>query len=462
MGDVGDEEAALGPTTPLGKLLTSISATMDRANANAPRAMHNTNTVTTVNDAVNKAYLKRRLDQCPAITDTSASDPVKIIDWLRSQEGHVKDDITWHTALVSLAGTCDLSANSPIQLVIKAASIITPFNHSAWLDTCKAILLNASLPNIVQQMDAALESVQARMADEPVSMHFNRYNSVLSRTQWLRTTLDKETSDDWIRPCLDRWAGKLGNTHLTAATFRLGPGSTLHDFYSAVLQAERTLNSSTETVKRVTRFNNISEEPAEKSLADLKHTVKTGNRELQQGSRNLQSRLLALEDLLSTHPAHARRTKTAVAAPTAMPVVVATDAAPTTAAVATDEAPPRRVAVVTMLTATDADLITVINVGRVATTTHSANPGKAVICVSIAASRVTYLQTANHRAKSARAQSTRALHAPSASGVGRLSERRPKSPPRMRETIKAVDGQKRRHRARNLLGNSYTHTGRSA
>jgi hypothetical protein len=195
----------------------------------------------------------------------------------------VKDDITWHTALVSLAGTCDLSANSPIQLVIEAASMITPFDHSAWLDTCKAILINASLPNIVQQMDAALEAVQARMADEPVSMHFNRYNAVLSRTQWLRTTLDKDTSDDWLRPCLDRWwAGKLGNTHLTATTFRLGPGSTLHDFYSAVLQAERTLNSSTETVKRVTRFNNISEEPAEKSLAEilanLTHTVKTGNR----------------------------------------------------------------------------------------------------------------------------------------------------------------------------------------
>jgi hypothetical protein len=132
-----------------------------------------------------------------------------------------------------------------------------------------------------------------------------------------------------------------------------------------------------------------------------------------------------------------------------MPVVVATAAAPTTAAVATEEAPPRRVAVVTMLTATDADLITVINVGRVATTTHPAYPGKAVICVSIAASRVTYLQTANHRAKSARAQSTRALHAP-------------RSPPRMRETFKAVGGQKRRHRARDLLGNSYTHTGRSA
>jgi hypothetical protein len=109
-------------------------------------------------------------------------------------------------------------------------------------------------------------------------MHVNRYNAVLSRTQWLRTTLDKETSDDWIRPCLDRWAGKLGNTHLTAATSRLGPGSTLHDYYSAVLQAERTLKSSTETVKRVTRFNNISEEPAEKSLAELSPILHTLSR----------------------------------------------------------------------------------------------------------------------------------------------------------------------------------------
>jgi hypothetical protein len=43
--------------------------------------------------------------------------------------------------------------------------MITPFDHSAWLDTCKAILLNVSLPNIVQQMNAALEAVQERMTD---------------------------------------------------------------------------------------------------------------------------------------------------------------------------------------------------------------------------------------------------------------------------------------------------------
>jgi uncharacterized membrane protein YgcG len=310
--DEDESEAALGPNTPLGKLLASISDTMDTMNTmnranNAPKPAEAQTlaVVTTISDAVDKAYLKRRIEQCPAITDMTAADPIHIIDWVRSQETYVKNNSSYSAALVGLAGTCDLSPNSPIKLIIEAAGMVKPFDHKAWIDTCKAIFLSASIPNIVQMMDARLDAVPARMPDENIALHFNRYNALLSRTQWLRTTLDKDTTDDWLRPCLNKWAAKLGNNQLTAATLRLGPGATLHEFYTAVLQAESTFGSHTELNKRVTRFNNIDEEPYEKSLADvianLANTVKTGNRELQQGSRDLKARLLALED--RTEPA---------------------------------------------------------------------------------------------------------------------------------------------------------------
>jgi hypothetical protein len=187
---VDEGEAALGPNIPLGKLLASISDTMDTMNtvnhannASTPAEAETPAAVTTISDAVDKAYLKRRIEQCPSITDMTAADPVHIIDWVRSQETYVKSNGSYSAALVGLAGTCDLSPNSLIKIIIEAAGTVKPFGHKAWIDTCKAILLNASIPNIVQVMDARLDAVPARISGENIAVHFNRYNALLSRTQ---------------------------------------------------------------------------------------------------------------------------------------------------------------------------------------------------------------------------------------------------------------------------------------
>jgi hypothetical protein len=255
--ELTETEISVGPKTPLGKLLTSISAIMNRANAAKHSSVHAPSAApsaaTAYADAMSRALLKRRLAQCPAITEMTATDPVQVIDWIRAQESLLKADLlsrppNYSTALAGLAGTCDLRPDNPIQVIIKASGLITRFDHTAWLKTCKSILLNTSIPFIVQQMDAALEAIPAHMADEPLSMYYNRYNALLSRTQWLRAMLAKDTSDYWLRPCIDRWARKLNDTQLTAATLRFGHGATLHDFYGAVVHAEQCFRL-TNTVK---------------------------------------------------------------------------------------------------------------------------------------------------------------------------------------------------------------------
>jgi hypothetical protein len=221
---------------------------MNRADAAENSSVHAqsvvTNVVTIYADAMSRVILKRRLAQCPALTEMTATDPVQVIDWIRAQESLFKADLlsrpsTYSTALAGLAGTCNLRLDNPIQVIIKASGLIIPFDHKAWLKTCNSILLYTSIPFIVQQMDEALEAIPAHMADEPLSMYYNRYNALLSRTQWFRAMLAKDTSDDWLRPCIDRWANKLNDTQLTAATLRSGHGVTLHDFYGAVVHAEQ-------------------------------------------------------------------------------------------------------------------------------------------------------------------------------------------------------------------------------
>jgi hypothetical protein len=100
-------------------------------------------------------------------------DPVQVIDWIRVQKELFNADSLsrppiYNTALVRLNGTCDLRPDNPIQFIIKTSGLIILFDHKTWLQTCKSICWNTSIPNIVKQMDAALENIPAHMADEPL------------------------------------------------------------------------------------------------------------------------------------------------------------------------------------------------------------------------------------------------------------------------------------------------------
>jgi hypothetical protein len=139
-----------------------------------------------------------------------------------------------------LSGTSDLTTLNPISAILDKVVHMTVCDRAMWKDTCKAIL-SATCPYAVQTCDAAIADSPSRGQHETLSVYYARFNDLLSRGQWVRLTLDKDASADWLSPFLDIWTKRLGNSSLAAATLSLPPGSTLYVHYAAVEKAVRII-----------------------------------------------------------------------------------------------------------------------------------------------------------------------------------------------------------------------------
>jgi hypothetical protein len=212
-GDFHGSAAVISPNTPLGKLLKSIGNVLERASNNDREA-----------DMIESFYYKRNLAMAVDMTLLDAYDHVKVIDYSR--------------AIESLIATCHMDRESPLIAMLlgaQAASLQT-CDKAIWQATYKSVLGHCC-PYAVQAADADLVASAERMTGEQLDPYYARFTVILDRAKWLRGTLTKDVSDDWLRPHLERWTMKLGNAQLAAATLVLGPGSTLQDFYWAISKA---------------------------------------------------------------------------------------------------------------------------------------------------------------------------------------------------------------------------------
>jgi hypothetical protein len=205
-------------------------------------------------------------------------------------------------AIYGLDGTNSLSPENPITVILEDAVQRSEYTKAMWQNTCMDII-NATCPYAVQTCDAAINAAPGwDSKNESLSAFHARYNGLLSCARWVRETLGKDASYDWLAPYLDQWAAKLGNDALAASTLSLPHGSTLYAYYMAVQKAMRIMSGDNNGSKRTThQLHTMHDTPAKEDLitvisnmvantaADMAQTVKAGNRQIT-------ARLLAIED----------------------------------------------------------------------------------------------------------------------------------------------------------------------
>jgi hypothetical protein len=227
--------ALLGPDTPMGQFIGALTTVLSHSPVTSPAA--------TVHDPVKTALSKRLIERCPVFRETDIFDPIKMIAWLQAAERleQTAND-NFATALTALELTAELDANNPICSIVLTARALAPQNKPEWTSTCGLIL--STIPDIVHLVEASIKKVAPRAPSEDVTLYYHRYQVALGHAHYVRTHLGKDVGVDWLRPHLERWARKIGNSSWTAVLMSLPATSTLSDYYAKAIQAIRAIPES--------------------------------------------------------------------------------------------------------------------------------------------------------------------------------------------------------------------------
>lgn len=222
----------LSPDTPMGQFMGALKTVLSHSPVTA-----------TVHDPMKTALSKRLIERCPIFREADIFDPIKMVAWLQAAERleqPANDDFV--TALTALELTAELDANNPICNIVLTARALAPQNKPEWTSTCGLIL--STIPDIVHLAEASIKKVAPRAPGEDVTLYYRRYQVALGHARYVRTHLGKDVGVDWLRPHLERWARKIGNSSWTAVLLSLPATSTLSDYYSKAIQAVRAIPES--------------------------------------------------------------------------------------------------------------------------------------------------------------------------------------------------------------------------
>jgi hypothetical protein len=224
--------ALFGPETPLGQFIGTLKTALSHSPVN--------NLAATNHDSMKTALSKRLIERCPNFGEMDIFDPIKMVAWLQAAERleQTAND-NFVTALTALELTAELDADNPICSIVQTARALAPQTEPEWTSTCGLIL--STIPDIVHLAETSIKEVTPRAPGEDVSMYYHRYQAALGHAHYVRTHLGKDVGGDWLRPHLERWARKIGNSNWTGMLLSLPATATLNDYYIKACQASRNI-----------------------------------------------------------------------------------------------------------------------------------------------------------------------------------------------------------------------------
>jgi uncharacterized membrane protein YgcG len=256
---------------------------------------------------VYEATFKRKLALHEPMSEADTTDPVKVAGWLQWAGSLVRraDTVDYSASCHALLNTASsLGVDNPIVLTLEKAVAFDKCDTVVWSMTCRKILA-ASVPNAVSQAESAISGASPRESTETVPQYFARHSIPITHAQFIRKTMGKDVSGDWLRPHLNKWASGLGNTSMAAATVTLADTATLRDFFDTVMKVSTVVP---QLIPKTVMFNVIDEPTEEESatqtslksmgaaMESLAHSIKAN-------SRAMNARLMVMEDK-DTRPTH--------------------------------------------------------------------------------------------------------------------------------------------------------------